>query len=67
MKENYHYCCTTPYFYKALRNLGVIHKRRPQGGVRGVKGKGKRDTCGHRGEGKSSKGGRPQKNFEESQ
>ena len=29
--------------------LGVIHKRRPQGGGRGVQGK--RDTCGHRGEG----------------
>ena len=30
-------------------SLGVIHKRRPQGGGRG--GQRKRDTCGHRGEG----------------
>ena len=44
--------------------LGVIHKRRPLGGGEG--GQAKRDTCGHRGEGELSKGGRPQKNFEES-
>ena len=43
--------------------LLVIHKRRPQGGGRGVKGKGTRADIGG---GRSSKGGRPQKNFEES-
>ena len=43
--------------------LGVIHKRIPQGGGRGVKGKGTRAGIGGGG---LSKGGRPQKNFEES-
>ena len=44
-------------------SLGAIHKRRPQGGGRGVNGK---ETRADIGGGGSSKGGRPQKNFEES-
>ena len=52
-----------PKVYKKIMCQGVIHKRRPQGGGRGVKGKGTRADIGGGG---SSKGGRPQKNFEES-
>ena len=44
-------------------SLGVIHKRRPQGGGRGVNGK---ETRADIGGGGSSNGGRPQKNFEDS-
>ena len=56
-------CNTNTKNGMSILMLGVILKRRPQGGGRG--GQGKRDMCGHRGGG-LSKGGRPQKNFEES-
>ena len=48
-------------FSKPNNELGVIHKRRPQGGGRGFKGKGTRADIGGGG---PSKGGRPQKKFE---
>ena len=38
-----------PKIYKKIMCQGVIHKRRPQGGGRGVKGKGTRTDIGGRG------------------